>query len=123
MTQSLDELYAPKAMSLDELFAAIRPPPLLPVRYEPSGNSDSLATSSGSAGNLPQQIPQDRLWAGAQPAPLSSFPENRSFGGHLVDNALDIAGKAWTLPNTALGLAYGGVGTLAGLATGTHPRV
>jgi hypothetical protein len=35
MTQSFDELYAPKAMSLDELFAAIRPPPLKPVEYDP----------------------------------------------------------------------------------------
>ena len=35
MTQSFDEIYAPKAMSLDELFAAIRPPPLKPVEYDP----------------------------------------------------------------------------------------
>ncbi len=33
MTKSFDELFAPKAMSLDELFAAIQPPPLLPVSY------------------------------------------------------------------------------------------
>jgi hypothetical protein len=46
MTKSFDELYAPKAMSLDELFAAIRPPPLLPVSYPPSDNSDFMSPSS-----------------------------------------------------------------------------
>ena len=33
MTKSFDEIYAPKAMSLDELFAAIQPLPLLPLSY------------------------------------------------------------------------------------------
>jgi hypothetical protein len=123
MTRSLDELYVPKAMSLDELFAAIRPPPLLPVGYGPSGNSGSTAPSFAPAANTAQPIPPDRLWAGVQPVPLSSFPEDQSFGSRLVDNALDIAGKTWTLPNTALGVAYGGLGTVAGLLAGTHPQV
>ena len=35
MTRSFDELYPPRAMTLDELFAAIQPP-LLPVGYDVS---------------------------------------------------------------------------------------
>lgn len=34
----------------------------------------------------------------------------------------DIAGKAWSAPNTLVGLLYGGAGHVAGLATGAHPR-
>jgi len=52
--QSFDELFAPKAMSLDELFAAIRPPPLLPVRYGPSDDDAYAPTSSSPAANMPQ---------------------------------------------------------------------
>src|SRR5712671_580369 len=73
MPQSFDELFAPKAMSLDELFAAIRPPPLLPVSYPPSDNSDFMSPSSAAALNMPQSIPSDRLWAGVQPAPLQKL--------------------------------------------------
>jgi hypothetical protein len=77
MTKSFDELYAPKAMSLDELFAAIRPPPLLPVRYEPSDNSNFVSASSPSAANIPQAISPDRFWADVHPAVLtgSSVPQ------------------------------------------------
>lgn len=79
MTQSFDELYAPKAMSLDELFAAIRPPPLLPVSYAPPDNSDFMSSSSASGVNMPQPISPDRLWAGMRPmplAPLNVAPED-----------------------------------------------
>jgi len=41
-------------MSLDELFAAIRPPPLLPVRYGPSDDDAYAPTSSSPAANMPQ---------------------------------------------------------------------
>jgi len=41
----------------------------------------------------------------------------------LVSGAKDIAGKLWTLPNTLLGLAYGGLGHLAGMALGTNPSI
>src|SRR5258708_470499 len=71
MTKSFDELYAPKAMSLDELFAAIRPPPLFPANYQPSDDNSAFTPgSSASAANIPQPISPDRLWAGVQPAPL-----------------------------------------------------
>src|SRR6266567_1346124 len=70
MTQAFDELFAPKAMSLDELFAAIRPPPLLPVSYPPSDNSDFMSSRSVAGVNAPQSIPLDRLWGGVPPAPL-----------------------------------------------------
>ncbi len=36
---------------------------------------------------------------------------------------LDIAGKIWNLPNTVIGLAFGGIGHLAGLALGTNPYI
>ncbi len=35
----------------------------------------------------------------------------------------DIADKIWNAPNTVVGLAYGGVGHMAGLAAGTKPYV
>src|SRR4051812_46644050 len=73
MTRSFDEIYAPKAMSLDELFAAIRPPPLLPVSYPPSDNSDFMSPSSAAGLNATQPISQGRLSTGAQPAPLNIF--------------------------------------------------
>lgn len=68
MTKSFDELYAPKAMSLDELFAAI---------YEPSDNSNFVSASSPSASNIPQAISPDRFWADVHPAVLagSSVPQ------------------------------------------------
>jgi hypothetical protein len=46
----------------------------------------------------------------------------RSVGARIANAALDIAGKIWTSPNTVVGLALGGVGTLVGLLTATHPR-
>ena len=74
MTKSFDELYAPKAMSLDELFAAIRPPPLFPANYQPSDDNSAFTPgSSASAANMRQPIPPDRSWAGVQSAPLTSF--------------------------------------------------
>src|SRR6266700_6000884 len=57
MPQSFEELYAPKEMSLDELFAAIRPPPLLPVRYGPSDDDAYAPASSAPAANMPQATP------------------------------------------------------------------
>src|SRR6266700_283920 len=89
MTQSFDELFAPKAMSLDELFAAIRPPPLLPVSYPLSDNSDFMSPSSAAGANMPQPIPSDRLWAGVQPAPLQklNYPDAPGNGN---DEALSI---------------------------------
>ena len=41
----------------------------------------------------------------------------------LVSGVKDIAGKLWTLPNTIVGLAYGAVGHLVGLALGTNPSI
>ncbi|MDZ7925593.1 MAG: RHS repeat-associated core domain-containing protein [Marinagarivorans sp.] len=35
----------------------------------------------------------------------------------------NIVGKIWTLPNTLIGLAYGGVGHVAGLVMGTNPQI
>lgn len=36
---------------------------------------------------------------------------------------MGVVGKVWNLPNTLLGLVYGVLGHLAGLAAGTRPRV
>jgi murein DD-endopeptidase MepM/ murein hydrolase activator NlpD len=77
MTRSLDELYAPKAMSLDELFAAIRPAPLKPGTYPPSDNG-GFTPADFAAMNAPQPIAPDRLWAGVQPGPLNGF----NYAGH-----------------------------------------
>lgn len=37
--------------------------------------------------------------------------------------AADLGGKAWSFPNTVVGLAYGGAGHLAGIAKGMRPHV
>ena len=71
MTQSSDELYTPKAMSLDELLAAIRPPRLLPLGYGTSDNSAPPA-SFASGTSTPQPVQPDRLWAGEGAGPPDS---------------------------------------------------
>jgi RHS repeat-associated protein len=43
--------------------------------------------------------------------------------GNTTLAALDLAGKAWTAPNTAVGLIAGSANLLAGLITGTHPTI
>jgi hypothetical protein len=53
----------------------------------------------------------------------ATFVVKRSAGAQIAITALDIVGKIWTSLNTTVGLAIGGVGTLAGLLAGTHPRV
>jgi hypothetical protein len=44
--------------------------------------------------------------------------------GRMTLRALpDLLGKAWNLPNTLLGLVYGGIGHVAGLIARTNPCV
>lgn len=43
--------------------------------------------------------------------------------GGVAMGTLDLAGKAWNAPNTAIGLAYGLVGAGVGLVMGTHPGI
>ena len=43
--------------------------------------------------------------------------------GSIVSGALDLIGKVWNLPNTAIGLVFGGVGYVAGLIQGTNPAI
>lgn len=38
-------------------------------------------------------------------------------------SVVDLAGKAWALPDTAIGLVCGSIGSLVGLFTGTHPGI
>src|SRR5258708_35379965 len=87
MSQSFDDQFAPKAMSLDELFAAIRPPPLLPISYPPSDDSDFMSSRSVAGVNAPQSIPLGRLWGGVPPAPLTPLnyrdPSNYEAGPPL----------------------------------------
>src|SRR6266700_5983873 len=73
MTKSFDELFAPKAMSLDELFAAIQPPPLLPVSYPPSGNIDFMSPSFAGGVNAPQPIPLNQFMPRTTPAPQDTY--------------------------------------------------
>ncbi len=105
MTQSFDELFAPKAMSLDELFAAIRPPPLLPVSYPPSDNSDFMSSRSVAGVNAPQSIPLDRLWGGVPPAPLKPLVHR---AGKLVRDILKIG----TAPHLTLYIGRQGHGAV-----------
>jgi RHS repeat-associated protein len=41
----------------------------------------------------------------------------------LFESALDVTGKIWALPNTMIGLAYGGIGHVAGWAMETNPKM
>ncbi len=43
--------------------------------------------------------------------------------GGFFEGVLDIAGKIWALPNTLVGLAYGGVGHVDGWVLGTNPYI
>ncbi len=40
-----------------------------------------------------------------------------------VSLTIDVVGKIWNIPNTVLGLAYGGVGHVAGWFMGTDPQI
>jgi hypothetical protein len=126
MTKSLDELFAPRAMSLDELFAAIRPPPLLPVRYEPSSYNASMAASSASGVNMAQPISPDRSWVGALPEPLQqlSYPGSQyseSPGSHApLDQYADITLNDF--PAAARGFGHGGIGVNTDKTQGFYPR-
>ena len=40
-----------------------------------------------------------------------------------VSLTIDVVGKIWNLPNTVLGLAYGGAGHVAGWFMGTDPQI
>jgi hypothetical protein len=55
------------------------------------------------------------------PPPTDNSPAVKEAGDHR-SKALDILGKAWALPNTALGLAAAGPSYVAGKLLGTHPR-
>lgn len=39
------------------------------------------------------------------------------------NNVTSLIGKVWTLPNTIIGLIYGGIGYVAGLIMGTNPTI
>ena len=56
------------------------------------------------------------------PSENNSGPAEASTGS-VWDDLTDVAGKVWNLPNTAAGIAYGGVGYVAGLIEGTNPQV
>lgn len=43
--------------------------------------------------------------------------------GGFFNGVLDVAGKIWALPNTVIGLAYGGVGHVLGWIMGTNPNI
>ena len=48
---------------------------------------------------------------------------NDALYGFKTGSLLDIAGKIWALPNTIVGLIYGGVGYISGLIMGTNPSI
>ncbi|HYK80857.1 MAG TPA: hypothetical protein VEU95_14580 [Micropepsaceae bacterium] len=120
MTRSFDELFAPKAMSLDELFAAIRPPPLLPVSYPPSDNSDFMSPSSGPGVNKPQPISQDRLRDGLLPVPPQQ--QNGALLGSYapLDQYADITLNDF--PAAVHGFGHVGIGINTDKTQGFYPR-
>jgi len=72
---------------------------------EGTGSKDGSNGSEGSNGDAPNQ---------------SQGSMNTR---ELVKVALYVVGKVWNLPNTVIGLAYGGVGHLTGLVMGTNPSI
>jgi hypothetical protein len=46
-----------------------------------------------------------------------------SSGGGFFSGVLDVVGKIWALPNTIVGMIYGGVGHVAGWIMGTNPQI
>jgi len=56
-------------------------------------------------------------------AAVASSGSGGSVLGGIVSGALDLVGKVWNLPNTAVGLVFGGVGYVAGLIQGTNPGI
>lgn len=59
--------------------------------------------------------PEERARMKRMDEQLASIPKLKDRPG-FVDRAKDVAGKVWAAPNTAVGLAYGGAGHLAGVA-------
>lgn len=54
---------------------------------------------------------------------LKSMSRARYSFEKLDDFAGQALGKIWSLPNTLVGLAYGGIGHVAGLMMGTNPQI
>ncbi len=46
-----------------------------------------------------------------------------NFEGKVFRGSLDVASKIWAGPNTIVGLTYGGIGHLVGLAMNTNPNI
>jgi hypothetical protein len=53
---------------------------------------------------------------------FNKTPKNQSLIRSL-GLAVDILGKMWNLPNTLIGLAYGGIGHIYGLMIGSNPSI
>src|SRR5215475_7138155 len=110
--QSLDARLAPRALTNDELWAAVRQP-----RMEPLGESllvadgptsevtshEQMTDEPDSTSDSPQlrllpepdPIPPERLWYFVKPSPLRP----PSPGERVFSTAVDLVGKAWNLPN------------------------
>ncbi len=66
---------------------------------------------------------------GLQYGNSSTLSKDSTFGriglgiNWMADTLIDLEGKLWTLPNTAIGIAFGGIGYAAGLVMGTDPSI
>lgn len=83
--------------------------------------AESLATWAGMEGPSMvelQAAAQKWLQLGVRGAEqlMSTLSASLDFAG-------DVIGKIWTLPNTLIGLAYGGLGHVVGLIQGTNPQL
>lgn len=76
--------------------------------FDVPGSLSMFDAPSSSDGAL--ALPFASTWAGAANVGSASAPSSPGF----LDTALDGLGKLWNAPNTLLGLAYGGIGHLAG---------
>jgi len=83
---------------------------------------DDEAHRFGATGGMPHA--SDVAMPISPPAvdwPAAGMPATQPTHDAL-STAFDAAGKLWTLPNTLLGLIYGGAGLLAGKLFGTNPE-
>jgi hypothetical protein len=97
------------------------------LRQGPNGTTDSPTAISPDLAALAQALRDGAAGSDNDPSttPVLQAPTASPSSARTPDYGAmaDILGKIWNAPNTLLGLLYGGAGTIAGEAMGTHPRI
>jgi len=78
---------------------------------------------SGIVGGTASALGGGKFSNGAMSGAFTHMFNAEGGASSIVSGVKDIAGKLWALPNTIIGLVYGGVGHLVGMALGTNPSI